>query len=254
MKMYKTKKTIKILGSLLAFSSLFAASFWAKLYLSPATGTFVYNCPFNVDVMIDMEGQDTTDVDLKMLVDDVKFTIMDFDGQGGLFKTYTKPKYIKVKWGQYAWINNVYVFLSTFAPPTWVRGIGRVGTLKIKPSLGIWELPLNFFFQAGNERDDSNVAVSSWGKIYDALASVENGYYTFKDWPCPEQSDAYLVQPESTGFELVKNQVIVKGNMPSSSLLMAFFQKYGRYVLLLFVLIALWFVWKNTHKTLPKKK
>lgn len=252
--MYKTKKLIKIFVSLLAFGSMFAVSFWAKLYLSPSTGTFIYNCPFTVDVMLDMQGQDTTDVDLKMMVDDVKFTIMDFDGQGGLFKTYTKPKYIKVKWGQYAWINNVYVFLSTFAPPTWIRGVGKVGTFKVKPSPGMWELPLNFFFQAGNDRDDSNVAVSSGGKIVDALTSVENGYYTFKDWPCPQQSDAYLVQPESTGFTLVKNEVVVKGTLPASSFLVLFFQRFGRYLLLLLVLVSLWFVRLHTHKKTPAKK
>jgi|GEM_PF-6008802 len=67
--------------------------------------------------MVDMEGADTTAMDLKLLLDPSRFTIMNFDGQGGLFRTYTKPKYITVKRGGYEGVDMVYVFLSTFTLP-----------------------------------------------------------------------------------------------------------------------------------------
>ena len=124
--MNKTKNLIKLLTSVVALGSMLSVSLGAKLSFSPSSGTYIYNCPFTVDVMVDMEGQDTTAMDLKLLLNPARFSVMNFDGQGGLFRTYTKPKYVTVRKGDFAGVDMVYVFLSTFAPPSGVQGVGKI--------------------------------------------------------------------------------------------------------------------------------
>ena len=95
--MFKTKNWILILFAVALLGGVASPTDAAKLFFSPSTGEFSYNCPFTVDVMVDMEGQDTTAMDLKIMANDAKFSIMNFDGQGGMFRTYTKPKNMIVR-------------------------------------------------------------------------------------------------------------------------------------------------------------
>lgn len=248
--MTKTKNLIKIVGSLLAFGSMFAVSFWANLFFSPSSGTFTYNCPFTVDVMVDMEGADTTAMDLKLLLDPSRFTIMNFDGQGGLFRTYTKPKYITVKRGGYEGVDMVYVFLSTFTLPKWVEWAGRIWTLTIMPHEWAREMPLGFYFIPGDKWEDSNIPIMSGKELVDGISSVQWAYYTFKEGACDTHgATEYLVETWWV-FEVVKNEHIVDGKTPGVILAITesnLIQKYGRYIVI--VILALIVIFrKHRHR------
>jgi hypothetical protein len=247
--MTKTKNLIII--SLLALWLGIFGSFThaAKLYLSPSTGTFTYNCPFDVDVMLDMEWKNTTAMDLKMILDESRYAIMDFNGQGGMFKTYTKPKYVQTRRWQYKWINTVYVFLSTFAPPQGVVGWGKLGTLTIKPNPWVWEMPLSFYFVPWDKGEDSNIPELSGTDLVDGLTQVENGFYKLQEWPCNYHGAAsgFMVQNGWT-FDLIKNDAVVEGEVitPTTN----FIKQYWWYLILLLVIIAL--IWVRKGK--PKNK
>lgn len=246
--MFKTKKIIGFvfISLLLWLSVSFTDA--AKLYLAPSTGTFIYNCPFDVDVMLDMEGKDTTAMDLKIMVDESRYVIMNFDGQGGMFRTYTKPKYLKVRGWAYQGLNTVYVFLSTFAPPQWVVWWGKIGTLTIKPNPWVWELPLNFFFEEWSEWADSNVPVLSGNHLVDALTRVENWYYNLAEGPCTYHGVAtgYMVESAGTPFEVVKNEIVVKWQQPGT--ITNLIRQYGRYLILLMIIAVLIIILKKKHR------
>jgi len=243
--MYKTKKMIKIVSSLVAFGSMFAVSLWAKLSFSPSEGTFIYNCPFTVDVMVDMEGKDTTAMDLKLLLDPSRFSVMNFDGQGWLFRTFTKPKYVTVKRGDYVGIDMVYVFLSTFAPPAWVKWAWKVWTLTIMPHKWVWEMPLGFYFVPGDKWEDSNIPVLSWSELVDGINGVSSAYYTLKEGPCDYHGAADYQVTKWGEFEIVKNEQVITQGVIATITESNLIQKYGRYILLVIVLIALIVVWKK---------
>ena len=249
--MNKTKNLIKIIGSLVAFWSMLSVSLWAKLSFSPANGEFIYNCPFTVDVMVDMEGKDTTAMDLKLLLDPSRFSVMNFDGQGGLFRTYTKPKYVTVRKWNYAGIDMVYVFFSTFTPPAWVEGAGKIWTLTIMPHQWVWEMPLGFYFIPGDKGEDSNIPVLSWNELVDGINGVSSAYYTFKEGVCDYHGSADYQVTKGGEFEIVKNEAIIEGETPGVLTAIAdsnLIQKYGRYILLVIVLITLIVVLKKHKK------
>lgn len=252
--MFKTKNLIGLIFvSLILWTSVSSVDA-AKLYFSPSTGSYIYNCPFDVDVMLDMEGQDTTAMDLKIMVNEARYSILDFDGQGGMFRTYTKPKYINVRRWSYQGINNVYVFLSTFAPPAGVQWGGKIWTLTIMPNKWIRELPLNFFWELGSKWEDSNVPVLSGWELVDGLTSIENWYYNLVEGPCDFHLAAswYKVQDSDTPFEIVKNEEIVEGERTTPTMTTNLIKQYGWYLILLIVLLILIVVVKKDNK--KKKK
>lgn len=249
--MFNTKNLIK---TVLLFGLLTISSRWsthaAKLSFSPSSGTFIYNCPFTVDVMVDMEGADTTAMDLKLLLDPSRFSVMNFDGQGWLFRTYTKPKYVTVRRGDYVGIDMLYVFFSTFTPPIGVQWAGKIWTLTIMPHQWVWEMPLGFYYVPGDKGEDSNIPVMSGSELVDGIDGVGSAYFTFKEGVCDYHGAAEYLVTKWGEFEIVKNEQITEGETPGLIATIAesnLIQKYGRYILLVIVLVALIVVLKK-HK------
>jgi len=168
--MTQTKTIIGFLFLLICFVFSFVDA--SRFYFSPSTWEFSYNCPFTVDVMVDMEGNKTTAMDLKIFVDEANYSILDFDGQWWLFATYTKPKYVSIKKWEFAWRNTMYVFLSTLSDSVSVIWWGKVGTLTVYPNKWVWAFPLEFFFIPWSKWEDSNIPVFSGWELIEWLSVV----------------------------------------------------------------------------------
>jgi len=76
---------------LLCFFSFFGFSFAAKLSFSYPQNHLVANCPSQIDVMLDTQGQMTTAMDLRILWDQNVMSRDYFDIDGSVFKTSTLP-------------------------------------------------------------------------------------------------------------------------------------------------------------------
>jgi hypothetical protein len=145
----------------------------------------------------------------------------------------------------------LYVFLSTFMPPAWVEGAGKIGTLTIMPHPWVWEMPLGFYYIPGDKGEDSNIPVLSWSELTDGIDGVNSAYFTFKEGVCDYHWSADYQVTKGGEFEIVKNEAIIEGEglgvlgtLTESNLI----QKYGRYILLAIVLIALIILLKKHKK------
>lgn len=197
-------RALTVCGALaLSCSSTFAS----KLWFQPQSPEAIENCPTSVDVYLDTEGQETTAMDLRVL-EDKSFTFNDFNGQGGLFRSYSTPRITES--GKQ---KSMYVIASTVSRQG-INGSGKLGTLTVTPLANSTQLSLKFAMVPWADADDSNVPVfSGSGTPVDSLKEAQNITIPVKKGSCTTASQQALTT-ENTQAVTVEENTQFKSQRP----------------------------------------
>ena len=178
-----TKKVLGILWvGAIAASTLLSSVFASRLYIDPAQGDFIKNCPFKVKVYVDTQGEDILAVDMKTFFTDLEFRW--FSMSGWVFAWYAKP----MLWLASTWTNKgdeyVYVFggngLNDQINWSWLFGE------LIVESIGDTDRgTVDFYAIPGNGWDDSTISSVTSGDPVDILSSSQWAIFRFVDGNCP---------------------------------------------------------------------
>ncbi len=240
-------------------SLIFLWSYWyaGKIRLEPSTGTFIEQCPFEVNVMIDTEWVETTTVGISFFIDDTIFALNNFDSMWWVFPAYTPFVRGKARYWENKWKQTISI-MGTTAQKKWFKWSGKFVTLKIIPLLGTKSFDIKFYDLWPNVLwDDSNINYISWDKVYDALTSIIWWSYNVIPWDCPLYEDPIPI-PEDTPIILQ-----TQSKKPFFLHQLPFLSKLGKwifanlqYIIILILLILIMyfaFVKKDTKKAKQKR-
>lgn len=200
------------LGFMISISSA------GKIRLEPATGEFVAECPFEVDIMIDTEWVESNTVWISFFIDDTVFALSDLITTDWMFPAYTSF----VRW--MAWHGDrkkqeTISFMWTTAKKSGIKWKWKLATLKMIPLLGVNSINFDFYAIPWFSADDSNINYLFEGQILDALTEAIWGYYTFVKWDCPnyetpiviiENDEVMLKSSDNKKFKLPADKFINK--------------------------------------------
>lgn len=163
----------------------------ASLQLFPATWTFVKNCPFDVNIILDTEWVAVQTSEIQLInTDDF---LLGFSSKDSLFPMYSDLKQSKIRnwsfFGKSAW----YILWTTL---WWwyVLWSGKFGTITIVPLSWQDTLALDFYMIPGVIADDSNVLSSQDNQsIKDVLTIASWWTYTFIDGTCPVDVQQFIL-------------------------------------------------------------
>ena len=150
-----------------------ASVYAATLSLSPATGTFNRNCSFNLDIVLDTQGEATDGTDAYLSFDTAKFSANAIT-KGTIYAEYSGNN-IDTTTGK--------VYISGLADATTpFNGKGTLATVNftIKPTAtaGLSQIKFDFDVNDKTKTSDSNVVLHSTDTALDVLSSVTDGNYT----------------------------------------------------------------------------
>lgn len=168
-------------------------------------GETVQNCPVKVDLYLDTAGVETTAMDIRVFSDETLFDLNGFDGQGGIFRSYTAPRITEIAAGSQKGKKTIYILASTVSRQG-INKSGKIGTLTVTPKSWVTSLPLNYFMVPGVDTEDSNVAAFGTGGVYDALTSASGLVLNLKAWPCTtEKPTEVITLADNTGVKIEQN-------------------------------------------------
>lgn len=130
--------------------------------------------------MLDTKGQQTTAMDLVLVGNKDQVDFNAFDGQGGMFRSYSAPRIMD---GETADTQEMYV-LSTTSTRYGAVGEGKIGTVTITPKEGAKTVSLMVKMTPNTDTSDSNVAVVDGDSVVDALDTVVNAEFKVVEGPC----------------------------------------------------------------------
>lgn len=165
-------KKIKLLanGMLLTLVSsiAFGVTQAATLSFVSPTETLTKDCPAQIDVMINTEGEEVNSADFVLVTNDT-FVLNEINTTDGVFRTYTQPTATTAKEGDFKG-KNVVRLVATTASANGFNGDGKFLSLTITPTTD--NVNLELYAIDGFAGDDTNLAVVKDGKAKDALTKA----------------------------------------------------------------------------------
>jgi len=166
------------------------------LSFATESDTVVKNCPVKVDIMIDTETEEVNSLDLGIVLNDT-FEINDIDNSNGIMRTYSAPKTITARKGDFKDAEIMKILVSTSSPNGYI-GKGKLLTLTITPKAD--NVDLQFYMIPGEEGEDSNLMVKKGDNIIDVLSTVDNITLTAIEGECTatKLEPMTFTEPETT--------------------------------------------------------
>ncbi len=144
-------------------------------FVSP-TETLTKDCPVQIDVMINTEGQEVNSADF-VLVQNDSFVLNEINTSNGVFRTYTQPTAATAREGEFKW-EKVVRLVATTAAPKGFNGDGKFLTLTITPKTD--NVNLNLYAIKDYAGDDTNLSAMVGDKAEDILTNVKNIPVSYK--------------------------------------------------------------------------
>lgn len=160
---------------------LIANSYAAQVYLEPSSGTMLYWCPFDIDIIVDTQDIESNSIGVK-LFNSPNHKIVGFEHKDSIFGSYVWPKDGFARHKFFLGMKTTYI-MWTSGSPVWFKGKGKFGTIQVEALSGD-KLELKFYMIPNYDGDDSNIPYMKDNKIIDALSEAIWGTYQLMDWIC----------------------------------------------------------------------
>ena len=230
----------------------------ANIYFLPEKWTFIENCPFAVDIMINTNWYDVWTVWVS-IIDSENYEILWFDYDGWVFASYTSMINWTSNEKEFFWKEYVYI-MWTNAWPTKFNWIWKFSSVIVKPQNWIKDLNLKFYAIPNYWWDDSNIIYHSWWKSIDILENFTDWNYKFISWECINNFnilswDIITKLKKNTNIDESKyswsiNQKNIDNiiKFQDSKFLFWLSQKRGILIILWLSLISIWIIMKKKMK------
>jgi len=204
----KIKKITNIISGLMLTIAILLISwnvFWSKFYFWEIQGEAIYNCPFEINIIIESEDYETTASEIALFLDDSLFTINKFDPSNWVFKDYINPiKSIALEWPN-KW-NELIKIIWTTSDKKWFKWTWVFGRFTITPLLWVDKLEIKFY-NIGRDGDDSNIPYYTGWIMKESLTETKNLKLNLKKWKCKIEKTidtTPLIFPSNQRPELIK--------------------------------------------------
>jgi len=166
-----------------------------KLYFTSDSDTLIKNCPTEVKIMIDTEGDEVNSAGVNVILNDT-FTVNKFSEEGGVFRDYVKARYYDAKKGEYKGQKFLNV-VGTTSSANGFNGEGTFGTYTITAG-NVDEVELGFYMIEDFNGEDSNLVMITDDGNKDVLTSAETKIFKVVEGECTVEAMPELTEEDIT--------------------------------------------------------